>query len=142
MFGKHATAKQPPGVCNVGISDTALTGRILHLPSRSSSKATMDSRRPSTHTRSFGTQEPLSEDVNPTPSTAHRILGRISFSSLRRGRPSFLNSGNGDSPSTPSTERPPIPTMMNGSGEAYMTPLPKLSMVVLSIVSSISSLFV
>ena len=102
----------------------------------------MDSRRPSTHIRSFGSQEPLLEDATPTPSTAHRILGRISFSSLRRGRPSFLNPRNGDSTSTPSTERPPIPTMMTGSGEAYMTPLPKLSMVVLSIVSPISSLFV
>ncbi|KAH9478348.1 Major facilitator superfamily multidrug transporter mfsB [Psilocybe cubensis] len=36
-------------------------------------------------------------------------------------------------PSTPSTERAPIPTMMQSTGEVYMTPLPKLSMVVLSI---------
>lgn len=97
----------------------------------------MDSQPSSTRIRSFGSQEPLTEEANPSPSTAHRILGRISFSSLRRGRPSFLGSRNdGGSVSTPSTERPPIPTMMNASAEAYMTPLPKLSMIVLSIVSA------
>ncbi|KAF9475124.1 major facilitator superfamily MFS-1 [Pholiota conissans] len=98
--------------------------------------AAPNSRRPSTHVRSFGAPEALSDDTNdtPGPSTARRILGKMSFSSLRRGRPSFLNiRSGGDTPSTPSTERAPIPTMMSASGEVYMTPLPKLSMIVLSI---------
>lgn len=98
--------------------------------------AAPNSRRPSTHIRSFGIPEPLSEDSNEAagPSTARRILAWMSFSSLRPGRPSFLHRrSEEEAPSTPSTERAPIPTM-SASGEVYMTPLPKLSMIVLSIV--------
>ncbi|KDR80263.1 hypothetical protein GALMADRAFT_242597 [Galerina marginata CBS 339.88] len=97
------------------------------------------SRRPSAHVRSFGAPESLPEDgnesSNPEPSAARRILGKMSLSSLRRGRASFVTprGEGGPPPSTPSAERAPIPTMMQSSGETYMTPLPKLSMVVLSI---------
>ncbi|KAF8965060.1 hypothetical protein BDZ97DRAFT_1757483 [Flammula alnicola] len=95
---------------------------------------TPNSRRSSNHVRSFGTSEAVPGDIDDNPpSAARRILGRISFSSLRRGRPSFLTPRGEGAPSTPSTERAPIPTMMHASGEAYMTPLPKLSMIVLSI---------
>jgi len=96
-------------------------------------------RGPPTHVRSFGTPLDVEGDAEPpreNPGAAVRqILGRISFSSLR-GRPSVVNHGAQNSPPTPSAERAPIPTMMQSSGEAYMTPLPKLSMIVLSIVSA------
>lgn len=102
-------------------------------------------RRPPAHLRSFGTPELTLEDGNEypqgstsseEPSAARRILGKISLSSFRRGRQSVTNPSQGDSrdATTQSSERVPIPTMMQSSGEVYMTPLPKLSMVVLSIV--------
>ncbi|KAJ3514284.1 hypothetical protein NLJ89_g2460 [Agrocybe chaxingu] len=90
------------------------------------------SRRPSIPVRSFGSAEPASEPGNDDQqSTARRIFGRISFSKLR---PSFSTSRNEDGalPLTSGSERPPIPTMQ-ASGEVYSTPLPKLSMIVLSI---------
>ncbi|KAF8155795.1 hypothetical protein B0H34DRAFT_509817 [Crassisporium funariophilum] len=100
----------------------------------------MASRRPSAPVRLFGTLESADlNDENEAPpqetSAADRILGKISLSSLRRGRQSFAASRNeGERPRTsPSLERPPIPTMMQSSGEGYSTPLPKLSMIVLSI---------
>ncbi|PPQ77975.1 hypothetical protein CVT25_015442 [Psilocybe cyanescens] len=100
--------------------------------------STPTSTRPYTHVRSFGMPSADEDEglvQEEEPSTARRILGKISLSSFRRSRPSFANSmANRESnPSIPSTERAPIPTMMQSSGEVYMTPLPKLSMVVLSI---------
>ncbi|KAF5310717.1 hypothetical protein D9619_008153 [Psilocybe cf. subviscida] len=85
--------------------------------------ATPPDVRPS---RSFGTPE---DNAPPPSSAARRVLGKISFSSLR---PPFLRSRSlEDGPPTPNIERAPIPTM--ASGELDMTPLPKLSMIVLSI---------
>jgi hypothetical protein len=102
--------------------------------------ASTNLRGPPTHVRSFGI--PLDVEGNEEPpretsgaAAVRRILGKISFSNLRL-RPSFGNNGGQNPPSTPSTERAPIPTMMQSSGETYMTPLPKLSMIVLSIVSA------
>ncbi|KAJ7740010.1 hypothetical protein DFH07DRAFT_751956 [Mycena maculata] len=92
--------------------------------------------------RSFGTnldESALDDSETPEPSRFRKLVGRISFGNGQR-RPSFAsrwrNSGNeedGNAPSTPGTERPPIPTMMQSSGETYATPLPILSMIVLSI---------
>ncbi|KAF9051419.1 hypothetical protein BJ165DRAFT_1524363 [Panaeolus papilionaceus] len=97
-----------------------------------------NSRRPSMPVRSFGIAENGADDETTTPpgqesSAARRILGRISFSGLRRGRPSSPQNVELEPPlSAPSRERPPIPTMQ-ATGEAYTTPLPILSMIVLSI---------
>ncbi|KAM5531602.1 hypothetical protein V8D89_014717 [Ganoderma adspersum] len=63
---------------------------------------------------------------------------RISFSSLA-GKPSILNrwsrTGDGDEESgiAQPPERPAIPSALQASGEVYATPLPVLSMIVLSI---------
>ncbi|KAF8186962.1 major facilitator superfamily domain-containing protein [Mycena galopus ATCC 62051] len=91
--------------------------------------------------RSFG---PNDSAVDDSPETADRnrvrsFIGRLSFGNFSQRRPSFAsplrNVGEdaGAEPSTPRTERPPIPTMMQSSAETYATPLPILSMIVLSI---------
>ena len=97
-------------------------------------------RRSSVPIRSFGSQgSGLGDDTSEAPaSTTQRILGRISFGSFRH-RPSFLNRVNEQDSATPTPERAPIPTMMQPSSEVYTTPLPILSMIVLSIVSFITS---
>lgn len=102
--------------------------------------STPASRRLSAPVRSFGTPESALEEGNQSshqePSAARRILGKFSLSNLRHGRPSFATSrGEGEPLSTPNAERAPIPTMMQPSREVYAAPLPKLSMIVLSIVS-------
>lgn len=102
------------------------------------------SRQPSGPVRTFGIQDPdtsAAHQESPSssePNVARRILGRISFGSLHK-KPSPLLSRprdvEGDSTSSPSaTGRPPVPTVMQPSGETYTTPLPLLSMIVLSIV--------
>lgn len=89
--------------------------------------------------RVFGSEGSALDDDIPEQSTARRILGRVSFGNSQH-RPSFaarwrsVITNDGDADGTPTTERPAIPTMMQSSGEAYMTPLPVLSMIVLSIV--------
>ncbi|KAJ7439351.1 hypothetical protein FB451DRAFT_1151677 [Mycena latifolia] len=91
--------------------------------------------------RSFGPDESALDD---TPESAEqtgvrRLIGRLSFGNSQH-RPSFAsrwrNGSNEEgttTPGTPTSERPPIPTMMQQSGETYATPLPILSMIVLSI---------
>ncbi|KAF7351232.1 Histone H2B [Mycena sanguinolenta] len=91
--------------------------------------------------RSFGPNESAVDDSPETPehNRVRRFIGRLSFGNLSQHRPSFAsrlrNNGEngGAEPGTPRTERPPIPTMMHSSGETYATPLPVLSMIVLSI---------
>ncbi|KAF5356799.1 hypothetical protein D9756_006576 [Leucocoprinus leucothites] len=95
--------------------------------------------------RTFGIQDPNTESAEQgssssgEPNIARRILGRISFNSLRNSTGSLLSrrrDGDGDNSSTsfPNTSgRPPVPTVMQVAGEAYTTPLPILSMIVLSI---------
>jgi hypothetical protein len=81
------------------------------------------------------TQGSNSSDINP----ARRFLGRISFGGSHR-RPSFISQwrrtadeeGGLGAISLP--ERPPIPSALQPGGEVYTTPLPALSMIVLSIV--------
>ncbi|TFK38100.1 hypothetical protein BDQ12DRAFT_683974 [Crucibulum laeve] len=100
--------------------------------------STPNPRRPSVPHRSFGPQDSALYNDNDTPlreqTGARRILGRISFGSIRR-RPSFLSrlrGGDEEGLVTPGSDQPPIPSMQI-SGEAYTTPLPVLSMIVLSI---------
>jgi hypothetical protein len=88
--------------------------------------------------RSFGVQDSaLDDEETAQPSVVRRVLGRISFGGSQH-RPSFTSRrGNEeDTPETPNTasDRPPIPTMIQSAGEVYTTPLPTLSMIVLSIV--------
>ncbi|KAF9557623.1 major facilitator superfamily MFS-1 [Agrocybe pediades] len=68
-------------------------------------------------------------------SVARRFFNKVSFKSLGRGHTDRSNSLHESEGliSTPSTERAPIPTMMQSSAEVYATPLPKLTMIVLSI---------
>ncbi|ESK91962.1 hypothetical protein Moror_10388 [Moniliophthora roreri MCA 2997] len=99
------------------------------------------SRLRSTPHRSFGADDSALDDTNDTPtrSAMRRTLGRISNSfgnSIRR--PSFAARWRDGDPgaegvSSPKVERPPIPSVVQTSGEAYVTPLPLLSMIVLSI---------
>ncbi|KAA1472420.1 major facilitator superfamily MFS-1 [Dentipellis sp. KUC8613] len=65
--------------------------------------------------------------------------GRLSFARFTN-RPSWMsnwrstNDEENAQPGTPQPERPPIPSALQQASEAYSTPLPKLSMIVLSIV--------
>ncbi|KAF8800610.1 major facilitator superfamily MFS-1 [Phlegmacium glaucopus] len=97
-----------------------------------------NSRSSSVPVRSFGTLDPTNMEggnrIRET-SVARRFLSRISLGNLRSSRQSFASirrEGEAALP-TPKSDPPPIPTMMQHSGEAYSTPLPKLSMIVLSI---------
>jgi hypothetical protein len=110
----------------------------LSTRSRISLMSALNSRSSSVPVRTFGRLDSsVTESGNDGPiSTARRFLGRMSLGNLKGGRPSF-GSFRRDGLPTPKPDRPAIPTMMQPSGEAYSTPLPKLSMVVLSIVSKI-----
>ncbi|TFK67854.1 major facilitator superfamily MFS-1 [Pluteus cervinus] len=88
--------------------------------------------------RTFGVDESALDD-SETPNEGNavqRLLRRISTSASQH-RPSFVLRWRNDATDADGTEgpseRPPIPTMMQSSGETYSTPLPGLSMVVLSI---------
>lgn len=84
----------------------------------------------------FDVQDPPMDD-NASTRSGHsrlrRLLSRVSLpgSNPRLSRVHSVTSI--DSLKTAVTERPPIPTMMPPSDELYATPLPVLSMVVLSI---------
>ncbi len=108
--------------------------------------ASPGTRQPSRLVRTFGIEDPAATTADnesssaSEPSVARRILGRISFARLPK-RPSSLLSRQSDiegddySRSVPGTPgRPPVPTVMQASGEIYTTRLPVLPMVVLSIV--------
>ncbi|KAF8068820.1 hypothetical protein FPV67DRAFT_1489839 [Lyophyllum atratum] len=92
--------------------------------------------------RTFGVQEPpedVQSDGQDEPTLLRRVLSRVSFRS-KQHRPSISSqydtSTIQDETNTtlsPTSERAPIPTMIQPSGEIYTTPLPTLSMIVLSI---------
>ena len=83
--------------------------------------------------RTFGVQDPQAEEephLQQAPSSVvRRVLSRLSLASAKR-RPSLFSSADADGDDQ--YDKPPIPTMTQG--ELDSTPLPKLSMVVLSIV--------
>ncbi|KAJ7064824.1 hypothetical protein C8F01DRAFT_1128328 [Mycena amicta] len=83
--------------------------------------------------RSFGRDESALDDTEPaTESPVRRLIGRISFGGLSQHRPSFASRWTNND-ANPTTERAPIPHMIQSSAETYATPLPVLSMIVLSI---------
>ncbi|KAJ3825505.1 hypothetical protein F5880DRAFT_1552169 [Lentinula raphanica] len=87
-------------------------------------------------TRTFGTDDSALDDndATPTRSALRRALPRISFGSLHRPSFSFKQSSDNDNNVvSPSVDRPPIPSVSQPAPEVYATPLPVLSMVVLSI---------
>ena len=83
----------------------------------------------------FEIQEPTMDDNLPARSSSHlrRFLSTLSVGS-RPGH-GLTRTNTMDSSKTTKTERAPIPSMMAPPDEVYATPLPTLSMVVLSIVS-------
>ncbi|TCD71907.1 hypothetical protein EIP91_000039 [Steccherinum ochraceum] len=97
---------------------------------------------PALSKRTFGPQEALANDgesAQDQPQSSRRPPGRVSFSAIPR-RTSFFNRWrNGVAeeedgvPQSPKPDRPPIPSALQPSAEAYATPLPTLSMIVLSI---------
>ncbi|KAG6861319.1 hypothetical protein C0995_001638 [Termitomyces sp. Mi166 len=104
----------------------------------------MSASRPDRHTtpiRTFGVQDPVEDgqdsahDLHPT--LLRRVLSRLSFSS--KHRPSISSHRNEDTTrdgleTTQSVvERAPIPSVRQSSAEVYTTPLPIVSMIVLSI---------
>ena len=83
--------------------------------------------------RTFGVQDAEAEEspqVQQAPSSVvRRVLSRLSLASAKR-RPSLFSSADADGDDQ--YDKPPIPTMTQGEPDA--TPLPTLSMIVLSIV--------
>ncbi|KIK56864.1 hypothetical protein GYMLUDRAFT_46768 [Collybiopsis luxurians FD-317 M1] len=93
-------------------------------------------RHSATPRRTFGADDSALDDTDATPtrSSLRRALSRISLGSLRR--PSFIFKNGSDSEGgvfSPSVERARIPSVSQPAPEAYATPLPVLSMIVLSI---------
>ncbi|KAF8644931.1 hypothetical protein AX16_008213 [Volvariella volvacea WC 439] len=89
--------------------------------------------------RTFGVDESALDDTEgPSDSNVvRRVLSRLSFGTSQH-RPSFVSrwrnaTSEAQEEIAEPSERPPIPTMMQPSGEVYSTPLPVLSMIVLSI---------
>lgn len=105
----------------------------------------MSPSTPDAPRRAFGAIDDSALDDNDGMSTNERRglgFGRVSFSQGQR-KPSFISrwrrtpdeeEGMGRPPSTITPERPLIPSALEQKGEAYTTPLPTLSMIVLSIV--------
>jgi hypothetical protein len=122
-------------------SSCADTATSLIFPSNhhpeGSSKQGMSAARHAAPSRTFGLAEAASDDAaaatHSEASGVRRLLGKVSLSSFKNARPSFSFSI-GRNNTDPGADRPPIPTMMKPSGEIYSTPLPRLPMIVLSIV--------
>ncbi|KAF9022340.1 major facilitator superfamily MFS-1 [Hymenopellis radicata] len=85
--------------------------------------------------RSFGPNDSALDDENETPqatrSSFSRVLGRFSFSG-NRASSKDPNADVGDDAPLPS-DKAPVPTVLQAPAEVYQTPLPVLSMIVLSI---------
>lgn len=87
--------------------------------------------------RVFGTEAADEQPPGGSPQR-RRLSGRVSFSTIRPRtsifgrRRSTIDEENGGDP-TQTSERPAIPSALQ-PGESYATPLPVLSMIVLSIV--------
>lgn len=135
---------------NIGVPNNAVSLALPYPVRVAPLELTMSPSNPdrmSIPRRTFGVDESAlddSESMPQEPGAVRRVLGHVSFGTSQH-RPSFLarwrKSTGGESDtgaSTSNSERPPIPTMMHSSGEAYTTPLPVLSMIVLSIVRRIN----
>jgi hypothetical protein len=143
-LGKHKGVFPKAAICDFAI---LLTSKVL---STNITSITTSSAMSSTPRRSFGIDESALDDNSDTPASLsggeqRRILGRVSFNQSQH-KPSFTSrwrSGQdeegGIAAEVPG--RPPIPSALEPKGESYSTPLPVLSMIVLSIVrASMSSL--
>lgn len=93
---------------------------------------------------------PATGPRRPIPGQGRRPSGRVSFSTALHHKPSFVsrwkNAANDEETGSISSPKPAIPSALQPTPEVYTTPLPTLSMVVLSIVSDqvrcpINSLF-
>ncbi|KAH8103084.1 major facilitator superfamily MFS-1 [Cristinia sonorae] len=96
---------------------------------------------PALSKRTFGPQAPLTnedEQAQDETQSSRRPSGRVSFSAIPR-RASFFNrwrrgvEQDDVTPQSPKPDKPPIPSALQPAAEVYATPLPTLSMVVLSI---------
>jgi hypothetical protein len=98
---------------------------------------------PPRRTFALGAGDSALDDNDTTPVAAASRLGRMSFGQSQH-RSSFaarwrgVADEEGRLTGMPTSERPPIPSALQPSGEPCTTPLPVLSMTVLSIVSSAS----
>ena len=81
-------------------------------------------------------------DDNQESSTIRRVVSKLSFNKDGHSLASRWKNLQNAEGSTPASERAPIPTMMQTQNEVYATPLPVLSMIVLSIVSLIRVLII
>lgn len=104
---------------------------------------------PSTPKRSFGVDGSALDTDGDTPGSLgdqpRRVLGRVSFDHSQP-KPSFIArwrklQDEEDGRGSTVVEPPLIPSALEQKGEAYSTPLPALSMIVLSIVSSSTMLY-
>ena len=87
---------------------------------------------------SDATADAFVQSQGSDPQSARRPSARVSFSGLTR-KPSILSrwsraGEDEESGLMQPPERPAIPSALQAPGEAYATPLPVLSMIVLSIV--------
>ncbi|KAL6306396.1 hypothetical protein BKA93DRAFT_824233 [Sparassis latifolia] len=89
--------------------------------------------------RIFGADGPAAEAGEQSggaqQASGRRASGRVSFSTIRT-KPSFIGRWRGhpdEEVGALTPERPPIPSALQPPGEVYATPLPVLSMIVLSI---------
>lgn len=104
-------------------------------------------RHSTTPRRTFGADDSALDDTDTTPtrSALRRAIPRISFGSLHRPSFRFKNSSDNEDGAvvSPTADKAPIPSVTQPAPEVYATPLPVLSMIVLSIVrlylTSISS---
>ncbi|KAF8348626.1 hypothetical protein F5887DRAFT_951109 [Amanita rubescens] len=83
--------------------------------------------------RVFDIQEPTMDESLSARKGSSRLRHFLSSLSLARSGTRLTRTNTFDSLKTVATERVPIPSMMRQYDEAYTTPLPTLSMVVLSI---------
>ncbi|KAJ3887384.1 hypothetical protein GG344DRAFT_55793 [Lentinula edodes] len=87
--------------------------------------------------RTFGAEDSALDDTDATPtrSALRRAIPRISFGGLHRPSFSFKNSSDNEDGAvvSPSADKAPIPSVTQPASEVYATPLPVLSMIVLSI---------
>ncbi|GAW09029.1 major facilitator superfamily MFS-1 [Lentinula edodes] len=94
-------------------------------------------RHSTTPRRTFGADDSALDDTDATPtrSALRRAIPRISFGSLHRPSFSFKNSSDNEDGIvvSPTADKAPIPSVTQPAPEVYATPLPVLSMIVLSI---------
>ena len=125
------------------MSGSASADRLLRVDDTALDMAESISVRPSP-SRTDSSQAAQQVASQAASTSKRRPSGRISFSSVLKHRPSFVErwraaggdeeAGVGGEMPSPKVERPPIPSALQPPPEVYSTPLPMISMTVLSIV--------